>query len=373
MTLKDFATPMNAKNSFVKASFGGFAGSGKTRTATDFIIGCCNDLRVNKPILIIDNEKGSRFLIPMFKEAGIEAYFKETVHLADVIEAMDLLNKGEIGFLFIDSLTKVWYKYIRDYKDANHKKFLTLQDWGKILPSWQEEFSDRFVEVEGNFVFTGRGGFTYDMEETEQENGKKKKEFVKSGVKMKLAGETPFEPDINIWMELQQEMDKDGKVIQWREAQILKDRSNTIDGKTFKNPTYKDFKPVVDYLLNVPIGKVAGASDKTNLAPSEDYSWLRQKEQREIELEKIYAIFDKLGLGTSKEDKTAKLQIFEKFTGTTSKTEFEKSNLSMLMNIKTDLTKFLAGWELSKDKQKYLQEYNLGDENVTDPNNPLGL
>ena len=44
----------------------------------------------------------------------------------------------------------------------------TINDWGKILPAWQEEFSDRFVEVEGNIVFTGRGGYEYDLEENDE-------------------------------------------------------------------------------------------------------------------------------------------------------------------------------------------------------------
>jgi len=45
---------------------------------------------------------------------------------------------------------------------------------------------------------------------TLRRNEQGKKEFSKSGVKMKLAGETPFEPDLNVWMELQQEI-KDGE------------------------------------------------------------------------------------------------------------------------------------------------------------------
>ncbi len=74
MKLTDFATDLVAKNHFVKASFGGFQGSGKSRTAGDFIIGVYKELKLSKPILIIDNEKGSRFLINRFKKAGIKAH-----------------------------------------------------------------------------------------------------------------------------------------------------------------------------------------------------------------------------------------------------------------------------------------------------------
>ncbi|MBK9404749.1 MAG: AAA family ATPase [Ignavibacteria bacterium] len=280
--LQEFATKLKAKDHFIKASFGGFAGTGKTRTASEFIAGVYQDLKIKKPLLIVDNEKGSRFLVKFFEDKNIETYVKETVQLSDVIGSFRLLNDGEIGFLFIDSLSKVWYQYVRDYKELNGKKtFMTLQDWGKILPAWQEMFSDQFVNLDGNCVFTGRGGYTYDMEVNEET---KKKEFNKSGVKMKLAGETPFEPDINVWMEMEQEM-KEGKPIVWREAQIMKDRSGLIDGMTFKNPTYKDFQPVVKYLMQIPTGEVAGSTSNNNLAPSENFEYLKRTGKNKSSME----------------------------------------------------------------------------------------
>jgi hypothetical protein len=240
MKLEDFATDLAAGNRFVKAGFGGMAGAGKSRTATDFVIGSYQDLGYTKPIMVIDNEKGSRFLIPQFKRANIRAILKETTSLDDVLTAFDFLRAGEIDFIFIDSLTKVWYRYCREYLEKNRKVFMELQDWGKLLPKWQETFSDVFVQAQGSIVFTGRGGFSYEKEEdTVDERGKVKKgQFVKSGVKMKLAGETPFEPDLNIWMEQKQEIDGDGTLRTWRESQIMKDRSGLLDGKVFKNPTY---------------------------------------------------------------------------------------------------------------------------------------
>jgi len=356
MNLKDFATELKAKNNFIKASFGGFAGSGKTRTATEFIIGAYKDLGCKKPILIIDNEKGSRFLVPMFNDAGIETLVKDTLQLADVLQAFKYLNNGDIDFLFVDSLSKIWYKYVRDYKEKNRRTFMTLQDWGKILPAWQEEFADKFVELNGNCVFTGRGGYTYDMEQNDET---KKKEFVKSGVKMKMAGETPFEPDLNLWMDIGQKLDKNDNPTIWRTGQVLKDRSGLIDGKVFKNPTYKDFKPVVQYLINVPKGEVAGKSSDQNLAPFESFDSLERKQQREIEMEKIKACFDKHEIGTGKEDKKQKILIFEKFFGTSSSAEIEKIKLDDLKDNRICLEEFFEKWESQTDKVKYIKEYQI--------------
>lgn len=319
MELKDFATPLVAENSFIKASFAGFAGSGKSRTSTEFIVGCYKKMKLSKPVLIIDNEKGSRFLVPFFKSNGIQAIVKETVTLADVLEAFKFLHSKQVDFLFIDSLTKVWYQFVRDYRQANNKKFMTLQDWGKILPDWQEKFADAFVNMTGNCVFTGRGGFQYEMEENDETH---KKEFVKSGVKMKMAGETPFEPDLNIWMDMEQDYDpttKDNYV--YRVASIMKDRSALIDGMSFKNPTFKDFEPVVDYLLNVDKGEVAKTSSTENLAAYETYN--EKKVNKTVRLEEIQNCLTKKWPSTSAVEKQNKIKALECCFGTNSWTAVE--------------------------------------------------
>lgn len=370
--LEMFATELRAKDHFIKASFGGFAGSGKSRTASELIKGIYKDLKIDSPLLIIDNEKGSRFLVKFFESAGIKTYVKETVQIGDVLQAFDLLNSGEIGFLFVDSLSKIWYQYVRDYKHLNKKVFMTLQDWGKILPAWQETFSDRFVDLSGNCVFTGRGGYTYDMEINEET---KKKEFNKSGVKMKLAGETPFEPDINVWMELEQEM-KDGKAVVWREAQIMKDRSGLIDGKTFKNPTYKDFQPVVKYLLKIPTGEVAGETSNVNLSPSENYDTINRKQEKEKLIDEIKGVFDLHGFGgqLGKEMKQIKVAIINKVFGTTSMEriqEFDNHTLAVGKDSITEIFTAIVDVE-PETKLEFINSYDINSRKIT-VENILGL
>ena len=312
-------------------------------------------------MLLIDNEKGSRFLIPFFKKHDIQVLVKDTVALADVLQSLQFLKSGEIDFLFIDSLTKVWYQYVREYLAKSGHKFMELQDWGKLLPAWQETFSDRFVDADGNIVFTGRGGFSYEKEEDtkDPETGKVKKgQFVKSGVKMKLAGETPFEPDLNVWMELQQEIGKNGKLSIWREAQVMKDRSGVIDGAILKNPTYKMFQPVVKFIIGVPTGPVNGTSDNTSLAPTEDYGHYARKQAREIEVEKIKGQFEKFALGTTKEEKQVKALILEKCFGTFSATEIEKMDAEILKANRVKMEVLFSAWEGAEDKLSYVKEFD---------------
>jgi len=363
MKLSDFATKLTAENHFIKASFGGMQGAGKSRTATDFVIGAYKDLKCTKPILIIDNEKGSRFLIPIFKKANIEVVLKDTCSLSDVHAAFDFLKSGEIDFLFIDSLTKIYYQFIKDYKTKNKKSFMTLMDWGKILPVWQEEFSDRFVNTEGSIVFTGRGGFEYEKEDDQlDESGKvtEKGQFVKSGVKMKIAGETPYETDLNVWMSLEKDIDKNNRPIQNNVAFVLKDRSDTVNGKSFIMPSYKAFRPVIKFILGLEMGEVSKETTHDNLTPGSDFDYLDKQQQRKIQMEKIEAVFELNNLGSPRviEEKKLKTLIIQKIFGTTSKTEIEKFPISALNNCRVELEELFLVLNGREDKIDFMLQYD---------------
>lgn len=332
MKLEDFATDMVASNRFVKACFGGFAGGGKSKTASDFVIGAYKDLGYSKPVLVIDNEKGSRFLIPAFRDAGIRAVLKDTTSVDDVLTGFDLLSAGEVEFVFIDSMTKVWYRFVREYMAKNRRVFMQLDDWGKVIPKWQEVFNDRFVEAQGSIAFTGRGGFEYEKEEdTRDESGRLKKGgFVKSGVKMKMQGETPFEPDLNVWMQREEEFDDAGRLSVWREALVMKDRSGLIDGMTYKNPTYEVFAPFVRYLVDVPTGQVAGQSSTRSLAPGENFDGYDKRRQAEVALEEISEELNKMHPGSTEVNKAARKEMLEKIFGTRSWTAVTLKSLAAL-------------------------------------------
>ena len=331
MKLSDFATDLVAGNKFVKAAFGGFAGAGKSRTATEFVIGVYKLFGYTKPVLVIDNEKGSRFLVSIFKKAGIRAIGKDTTSLDDVLTAFDFLKSGEVELCFIDTLTKIYYRYVREYLQKNRKTFMQLDDWGKLLPKWQETFSDNFVAAHGSIVFTGRGGYSYDKEEDEvrPDGSVKKGSYVKSGVKMKLAGETPFEPDLNVWMEREEEILSTGLSV-WRTAQILKDRSGLIDGMTFKNPTFADFEPFVKIIADMEQGSVAGETSTRNLAPGENYDNYARRTEKQIALEEVQEEIVKLYPGQTAGDKRGKADLVEKLFGTRSWTAVENLSLERL-------------------------------------------
>ena len=100
----------------------------------------------------------------------------------------------------------------------------------------------------------------------------------------------------------------------------MKDRSNTINGKRFEFPNYKSFKPVINFILGLPIGEVSGETFSNNLTPGNDPDYFERKLRQQIEMENISDVFDKNGLGytRSKADKQIKAVIIEKIFGTTS-------------------------------------------------------
>jgi len=146
-------------------------------------------------------------------------------------------------------------------------------------------------------------------------------------------------------------------------AYILKDRSDTINGKVFTSPKYSNFKPVINFIKGLPTGDVAGESDLDNFAPGDDFSYLREKTKRQIQVELIEGEFDLNGLGDarSKADKALKVAIIQKIFGTTSKTEIEKMDSKILEVTRKDLIALFANLKehQPEDPLTYISEYKL--------------
>lgn len=230
---------------FFKGAFEGFAGAGKTMTAAKTVLGLFLLLGYKgsgRKVTIIDTETSSKFLKPLFDKAGIPVQVKRTRLLSDVKKAMQLLSEGDI--LLIDSITHIWDGHTKKYQRDNNRKRLRFDDWNPIKEQWREDFSDPFVNSKLHIIFTGRAAFEYDQGVDDEGE----KYIEKSGVKMRAEGETAFEPDVVVYMERKEKLLDDKKEV-WREATVLKDRSDILDGKTLKNPDFRDFEPIIRFAL----------------------------------------------------------------------------------------------------------------------------
>jgi hypothetical protein len=294
---------------FLKLALEGFAGDGKTFTASEIAIGIHKLIQSKKPIAMFDTERALKALKWKFDDAGIEAVIEdEERSLKALNEAMKWCEEGNADILIIDSITHVWEEFLRAYlnrpdKNGNviKRNRLEFQDWGVLKPTWKELFSTPFVMAKCHIIFTGRAGYEY-TDERNEETGKR--EIFKSGIKMKAETETAFEPDILVLMQKVQDLISEDKKI-WREAMVVKDRTTQIDGKRFKNPTFEDFYPAIKVLLDGTLREVVGGVIPDTFFEY-DSKYGGMVKEREILVAEIAGCFELMGLGTGATDKQVK-------------------------------------------------------------------
>jgi hypothetical protein len=336
-----------AKNemAFAKLGMYGFEGSGKTYTASQFMIGLYGYLKEKKPCAFIDTETGSDFVLPLFKKAGIELLVAKTRSFKDLLDIIDEAEKECYG-LIIDSLTHVWRDLMESYMKKLNRRKLYFQDWNQIKPEWHR-YSDKFVNSKLHVVACGRAGYNWDYFEAEDGS----KELEKTSTKMKAEGEFTFEPSLVIEMErvpiVEEGKDKKGKTTRkykvgagwYRRAHVLKDRFDIIDGEQFDNPTFSDFEPFVKNLNlgGEHLGVEAERDSQELFEKDGSTEWSEKKKEVKIVLEEIEAELIARYPGHSGKDKVAKIALINHVFGTKSWTAVcVKNSLSSLIDILND-------------------------------------
>lgn len=309
--IASFFQDLEQIRSYFKIGLEGFAGSGKTFTGARIAAGLHNKIKSDKPIIIFDTETSSKFLARFFKELNIPVKVKISRSLSDLVETMKLCQNGASDILIIDSITHLWEDFTEAYKKKKNRQRLQFQDWGILKPAWKKNFSDTFVNSKIHIIMTGRAGYDYDFEQ--DDDGRK--ELIKTGIKMKAETETAYEPDVLVYMERVESLLGDKKNI-YRQATILKDRSDLMDGKEIKNPSFQDFEPIIDDLLKGKDEPEHTQSDAGNLIQDEEdrREWIKK---RDIALEKIEnTLIQAYGAGVS--GKKEKIYALESCFGTNS-------------------------------------------------------
>lgn len=320
---------------FLKLALEGFAGDGKTYTASEIAIGVHKLIGSKKPIALFDTERALKALKWKFDDAGIESVIEdEERSLLSLNQSIKWCEDGNADVMIIDSITHVWEEFLRAYmnrpdKNGNPLKRnrLEFQDWGVLKPQWKELFSTPFVMAKCHIIFTGRAGYEYTDEKNEETG---KREIFKSGIKMKAETETAFEPDILVLMQKVTDLISDKKTI-YREAMVVKDRTTQIDGKTFKNPTFEDFYPAIKVLLDGTLREVHGSTIPDTFEEFENKYSEIAKERERISAE-ISASFELMGLGTGAADKQVKAWTLSQVFGVNSIEMVEKKAIQILRN-----------------------------------------
>lgn len=295
---------------FAKVSLQGFAGGGKTLTASLIAKGLYDMIGAKKPIAFVDTEKGVDFVAPRFKEWGIPLITTRTRSFKALIDATKW-SVGNVSILIIDSISSFWNEVQKTYRyqkvvnnlkkrgmsDAEiaagiasgkyNKTNLTMKDWVELKEVWHD-FTDLYLNSELHIIMCGRAKWEYDFVEQEDEST----EIQKTGTSMMAEKELSFEPSLLIEMRHEPAPGQDSRTDAkfWQHvAYVLKDRSDTIDGKRFINPTFEEFKPHFQFLSiggkNAPIE--SGEKDRALFARGSSENAFEVKQRIEILLEEI--------------------------------------------------------------------------------------
>ena len=308
-----------AKNemAYLKAGIMGFAGAGKTFTATDIAIGLAK-MTGAKQVAFLDSETGSDFMIKKFEKNGIKLLRKKSRSYADLVTFLKECEKNKITIAIIDSITHFWTELQDSYMRTNNRKRLTFPDWKYLKTTWGQ-FTDLYVNSPIHIIMCGRAGHEY--EQSKDEDGKP--EITKIGTKMKSESETSFEPSLLLEME-RARIDEHTFV---NRVHVLKDRWDVIDGKSFDRPTFNTFIPHIN-LLNIGGTHIGVDVTRTSDAIIENQNeYIQNKKTKEILIEELGEALTLAGLdGTKQEVKQMRMQTLLEIFGTSVKAKIEELN-----------------------------------------------
>ena len=106
--------PAKNEMAYGKIGFLGFAGAGKTYTATEMAIGIQKLIKSKKPIAFFDTETGSDFVKPKIEREGSSLVLAKTRALQDLLEVVKEAEQ-ECDVLIVDSVSHVWTDLIESY------------------------------------------------------------------------------------------------------------------------------------------------------------------------------------------------------------------------------------------------------------------
>lgn len=336
-------------SAFLKMGIMGFAGAGKTFTATNTAIGLVEHMQAagveyaNKPVFFLDTETGSDWVKPQFEVAGIPLFTAKTRAFKDLQAAVREAEK-DASLLLVDSISHFWKELCDAYMASKRRNRLQFEDWAYLKTEWGK-FTDQFINSPLHIIICGRAGYEYDY--FQDESGKKQLE--KTGIKMKAEGEMGYEPSLLVLME--REMDMETNKV-FRTASIIKDRSTAIDGKKIINPTFDSFMPHIKY-LNLggrQLGVDTSRNSEGTIPPDiRDNS----RVHREIVLDEIQSLITRYYPGQSAAEKKTKLDLL--------KTHFnaawtEMERLMPLADLRAGYDTLHIELEGEKSKYSYVRE-----------------
>jgi hypothetical protein len=295
----------------MKIGFEGWAKAGKSTTMAKVVLGTWIKEGRKGNAVLQDTEDAGLFYNRIFEPEGLiegkNFFITPSRSLTDFVKILKMCDEDR-AIMMVDSTAHLYENMSKVYLEANKRSKILPQDHMVLKPKWKELFADPYVRAQCHALFTGRAAWEYQMEENEETG---KKEFYKSGVKMKGDNETAYEADVLVLMERMQELNRDGIKV-WRRGTIIGDRSGLLDGKQFDDPTFADFEPYYDFLCSSTGKKEAfkEGSMEGALNVSRDREWMENRQRAERYFEEIEGLFRSYLPGVGPKEKKVQADIF---------------------------------------------------------------
>lgn len=351
--------PLDGGQGHIKAGFLGFPGSGKTYTATLLAIAVRDHFNLAAPLAMFDTEAGAAWVNPIvqyFTDKSLLCVRSRA--LCDLLDVAGQCARGAASALIVDSITHPWDETCAAYlaevnaKRAAHqpplraRTRLEFQDWATIKghgSPWHQ-WLNVYLNSPLHIALCGRAGFEWDFNETEDDEGKIKKELIKTGVKMRVESQFGFEPALIVEMrrdaQYNVESGQDEQIV--HKAIVHKDRADALTGaigvfKSFKRADGKSdwsanyeavkafFMPHIEKLTPGSVNAV-DMSLKTShgVDNSGDAQYVRDRRRREIILEEAQGILTSRWPGRTADENKAKADLLQACWGTRSWTKLQK-------------------------------------------------
>ena len=312
--------PATNKMAYAKVGLYGDAGSGKTYTAAKIAIGLYKFAGLTKPVGMFDTEPAASYIIPLFKEAGIDfLVYDQSRALADLMNFMDEAEK-ECSIVIVDSITHIWRdaqdSYLARINEQRRKRDqspiyqLEFHHWKPIKAAWHA-FTDRYISSKVHCIVCGRAGSIYEYQKNEETG---KMELITIGTKMATEKELGYEPSLLVEMVKHRQ---NGRII--NRALVEKDRTALLNGQEIDYPSFESFKPHFEFL------NLGGAHfDSMDQRDSQEMydgqleeGFGNETRQRDIWTEEIKSLFIEHGLdGQSAEAKEKRNNYMKQIFGT---------------------------------------------------------
>lgn len=322
--------PATNSTAYLKAGILGFEGSGKSYTAALLAIGLSKLARAPEPgghgpqrkprVAFFDTETGSDYLIPKFRDAGVELLVVKSCSFADLLTFLEEAE-DTCSVAIIDSVTPTWTELVEAHREKVRGGRLMFHHWGPIKKEWSR-FTTAFVNSQLHVIVCGRAGFEYDY----HKDAEGELELVKTGTKMRAEGQLAYEPSLLLEMEKVRREDGKGFIPQ---CIVLKDRADLLMGRVFEFPKFDDFLPVIEFLnIGATHVGVDASRNSADLVADPDVAGGMNQKLVAITLEEIKNVFIREDLaGQSKDAVRERLALLEKAFGVGSWTAIETLTL----------------------------------------------